>query len=159
MSDFSPRRPHDRPTPSPTDYHLSASRRLAIASYSPLAADGAFPLLFYAAPAPPPPALPLALSSLLTAGPSGVSLQLSLTARTALTRIVVRVPLGKGATGVSVNVNGGAFVEAGKPSGAGRWEVEEARGGGGGGGEELVWRVGGLRVGDRAATLQGTYLT
>ena len=68
----------------------------------------------------------------------------------------MRVPLGKGASGLNVQVNGGAFVEAGKPSGAGRWDVEEVAGEGGG--QELVWRMAGLRTGDRAATLQGTYL-
>jgi len=84
----------------------------------------------------------------------GGSLQISLTARAELTRLVVRVPLGKGASGLNVQVSGGAWVEAGKPSGAGRWDLEEKAEGG----QELVWRVAGLRTGDRAATLQGTYL-
>lgn len=108
----------------------------------------------YSAPAPPTPALPLSISSLLTCGPIGGSLQISLTARASLSAIVVRIPVARDISGLNVSLAGGAFTEAGKPSGAGRWELEENDGRHG-----IVWRVEGLRTGDRAATMQGTFLT
>lgn len=68
-----------------------------------------------------------------------------------LTNLVIRVPIGRGATSVTASVNGGAQLEGGKSGGAGRWDVETEVG-------EVVWRVDSLVSVDRPAVLTGQFL-
>ncbi|KDE08147.1 hypothetical protein MVLG_01628 [Microbotryum lychnidis-dioicae p1A1 Lamole] len=108
--------------------------------------------------------LPIQITSSVTHGSQGGAFTISLTSRAAanrpLTRLVVRVPLGKGANGLTANVTGGPFhrdsngnIEGG---GAGRWDVVNLPNGEG---SVLVWTVDELAATDRAAVLQGQYMS
>ncbi|BGP38698.1 hypothetical protein JCM10449v2_002633 [Rhodotorula kratochvilovae] len=137
--------------------------------------DGTFPLLsFLHTPPSSTPALalallPLALTTSVTLGPAGGAFSLSLTSRAPpsrpLTNLELRLPLARGATGVSAQAGGGAYRrdEAGRAlgGGAGTWEVvaeEEAEGSGARGERQvLVWRIESLSSADRPANLSGQY--
>ncbi|POY75795.1 hypothetical protein BMF94_1108 [Rhodotorula taiwanensis] len=118
--------------------------------------------------------LPFSLTSSHTLGPIGGALSLNLTARTALTNLVIRIPLASPieAPGqVQVTVSGGALLrdDEGRSigGGAGRWEVidEEVEEHAGELGAKrktryvLVWRIDKLSPSDRPAVLTGQYNT
>lgn len=149
-------------------------------------ADGAFTLLTFQHTPPLPLMtttsarlaaallLPFSLTSSHTLGPIGGALSLNLTARTALTNLVIRIPLASPieAPGqVQVTVSGGALLrdDEGRSigGGAGRWEVidEEVEEHAGELGAKrktryvLVWRIDKLSPSDRPAVLTGQYNT
>lgn len=105
-----------------------------------------------------PPPLPFSLKPAITQGALGGTFSLALTCRSLapLSNLKLRLPLGKGVTGITGAVSGGGFPTAtGKGGGAGRWDTEVDLEGF----VVLVWDIEELRTGDRVAVLQGQYLS
>ncbi|GAA5842325.1 hypothetical protein JCM11251_003985 [Rhodosporidiobolus azoricus] len=138
--------------------------------------DGSFPLLTFLTTPPISTSpgltlalLPFTLTSSITLGSSGSSISLTLTSRTSssspLTNLLVRIPLCRGASGLTANVSGGEWKrdEEGRSvgGGAGRWDLvtEPPEEGREKEGERtfLVWSIERLGGGDRPAVLTGQY--
>ncbi|ORY88347.1 Mu homology domain-containing protein [Leucosporidium creatinivorum] len=102
--------------------------------------------------------LPLSITHTLTHGSQGSSFHLTLTSRAPSSRplqnIRLRLPLGKGVSGVTAALSGGAYAKEGQSAGAGRWEVKD-----GGEGLVLEWWIEELVSTDRPAVLSGQYYT
>lgn len=95
-----------------------------------------------------------------THGALGGTFHLTLTSRApptrALTNLVIRFSLGKGASGVTAMASGGGMDREG--GGAGRWDYEN-NAGEDGGKEEVVWKIEKLSSTDRPAILSGQFLS